>query len=231
MIDSRNTTLADFLPSCAPFPVRPSFAELMAHMSDCLGLPVDDIERVLAVCDPVSLAIYLAGDHPAAIRLRNVLNLDPEMIDPQGVAEALCAPPGHLCASLFAMLERMSSIRLPPEMVLAARLRHTKRSLLAAWKRALAFAAPAGYLCRDDAYLIGIGEAVFAAMAAQFGKTEFEALTQQEFLQLAPKLIEFWPISEEGLECLSTLLWETEEYIEAHLDDQFSQLSAYGVAP
>jgi hypothetical protein len=230
MIDSQNATLADFLPAYGPCPGRPSFAELTAHLSDCLGLPVEDLELVLSVSEPESLATYLAGDHPAAVRLRNTLNLDPEKIETDPIAEALALPPGYICAALFAALDRMSGITLDPEMVLVARMRHAKRSLLAAWKRAIGFAAPHGYISADDAYEIGIGETVYGAMLAQCGKTEIEALSSEEFLSLAPRLIEFWPISDEGLSCLSNLLWETEAFIELHLDAEFVEMSKRAVS-
>jgi hypothetical protein len=69
----------------------------------------------------------------------------------------------------------------------------------------------------------GIGAAV---AFAECGKARIEALSCEEFLQLAPQLIEFWPISEEGLSILSNLLWETETFIETHLDAEFTELSA-----
>jgi hypothetical protein len=225
MIKTQKASLADFLPSPATTAGRPSFAELSAHLSDCLGIPVDDLELVLSVSEPHSLAIYLAGDHAAAVKLRGALGLDPEKISTEPVAEALAKPQGHICAALFDALDRMSGITLDPEMVLVARLRHVKRALLAGWKRALTYAAPHGYLTIDDAYQIGIGEVVYGAMLAQCGKARIEALSSEEFLQLAPKLIEFWPISEEGLSTLSNLLWETEAFIETHLDAEFSQLT------
>lgn len=222
MMDMHHVSLRDYLPTACPGPGRPSFAELTAHLSNCLGVPVDGLEAALAWVEPESLAIYLAGDHSAAVRLRTTLNLDPEKIDPALIIEALSTPPGYICAALFLALERMSYIILDPQMVLIARLRHAKRSLLAAWARAVEFAAPAGYLTADDAQCIGIGELVFRSMVAQCGKTPIEALSVSEFLQLAPKLIEFWPVSEEGLECLSHLLWETEDFIELHLDKDFT---------
>jgi len=46
MIKTRNASLADFLPSPGICAGRPSFAELTAHLSDCLGIPVDDLELV-----------------------------------------------------------------------------------------------------------------------------------------------------------------------------------------
>jgi len=230
MIDSQTATLADFLPAYSPCPGRPSFAELTAHLSDCLGFPVEDLEVILSVSEPESLAIYLAGDHAAAVKLRNTLNLDPEKIEPGPIAEALALPTGYICAALFAALDRMSSIALDPEMVVIARMRHAKRSLLAAWRQAIEFAAPHGFISADDAYEIGIGETVYAAMLAQCGKSEIEALSREEFLTLAPKLIEFWPISEEGLACLSNLLWETEAFIELHLDAQFMEMSKESAA-
>jgi hypothetical protein len=229
MTNSQNATLADFLPAYCPCPGRPSFAELTAHLSDCLGLPAEDLELALSVSEPESLATYLAGDHAAAIKLRNTLNLDPEKIEAGPIADALALAPGFICAALFAALDRMSSIALDPEKILVARLRHAKRALLATWKRALGFAAPQGYLSVDDAYDIGIGETVYCAMLAQCGKTEIEALSSDEFLALAPKLIEFWPISDEGLSCLSNLLWETEAFIEVHLDAQFVEMSEKAV--
>ena len=223
-------SLADYLTSACPVPGRPSYAELSAHLSKCLGISVDGIEMALMQADPESLAIYLAGDHAAAVQLRTTLCLDPEKIDPALIIDALSMPPGYICAALFSALERMSHIILEPEMILIARLRHVKRSLLAAWKRSMKYAAPAGYLTADDARCIGIGELVFRAMIAQSGKTPIEALSVEEFLQLAPKLIEFWPISEEGLVCLSTLLWETEDFIEMHLDGEFMLMSGTACA-
>ncbi len=225
MIKTQNASLADFLPSPNTSARRPSFAELTAHLSECLGIPVDDLELVLSVSEPHSLAIYLAGDHTAAVKLRSALGLDPEKIAMEPVAEALAKPQGHICAALFDALDRMSGIALDPEMVLVARLRHVKRALLAGWKRALAYAAPYGYLTLEDAYCIGIGEAVYGAMLAQCGKARIEALSSEQFLQLAPRLIEFWPISEEGLSTLSNLLWETEAYIEVHLDGEFAEMT------
>jgi len=159
------------------------------------------------------------------VKLRGALGLDPEKIATEPVAAALAQPQGRISAALFDALDRMSGITLDPEAVLVARLRHVKRTLLAAWKRALAYAAPCGYLTLDDAYCIGIGEAVYGAMLAQCGKVRIEALSSDEFLQLAPKLIEFWPISEEGLSTLSNLLWETEAFIETHLDAEFAELT------
>ncbi|HSP24258.1 MAG TPA: hypothetical protein VLQ65_03710 [Saliniramus sp.] len=225
MIRTQNASLTDFLPSPGRGIGRPSFAELTAHLSECLGIPVDDLELVLSVSEPHSLAIYLAGDHAAAVKLRSALGLDPEKITTESIAEALAQPQGRICAALFDALDRMSGITLDPEAVLVARLRHVKRALLAGWKRALAYAAPTGYLTLDDAYCIGIGETVYGAMLAQCGKARIEALSSEEFLQLAPKLIEFWPISDEGLSVLSNLLWETEAYIETHLDAEFAELT------
>jgi hypothetical protein len=224
-MDSRPKTLTDFLPANALCPGRPSFAELCAHLSNCLGLPVQDLETVLAATDPDSLSLYLAGDHAGAVRLRDALQLDPEKVDPALIAAALSLPEGQILAALFGALERMTTIRLEPEMVLAARLKHVKRSILAGWKRALHFAAPQGYIAEADAYEIGIGSMVYQAMLAQCGKTDIEALSSAEFLQLAPRLIEFWPVSEEGLACLSSVLFETEAYIEGHLDAEFMAMS------
>jgi hypothetical protein len=230
MIKIQNSSLAYSLPSPAPspgrLPGRSSFAELTAHLSDCLGIPVDDLELALSVSEPRSLAIYLAGDHAAAVKLRSALGLEPANIAMEPLADALAQPTGHICAALFDALDRMSGISLDPEAVLVARLRHVKRALLAAWKRALGYAAPYGYLTIDDADRIGIGEAVYGAMLAECGKARIEALSCEEFLQLAPQLIEFWPISEEGLAILSNLLWETETFIETHLDAEFTELSA-----
>lgn len=230
MMDSRPKTLTDFLPSNGLSSGGPSFAEFCAHLSDCLGMPVEELEAVLAVTDPDSLSIYLAGDHAAAVRLRDALQLDPEKVDPLQIASALSAPEGQILAALFAALERMSAIKLDPEMILAARLKHVKRSVLAAWRRALHFAAPHGYIAEDEAYQLGIGSTVYCAMLAQCGKTEIEALSSQEFLRLAPRLIEFWPVTDEGLECLSSLLFETEAFIEAHLDAEFMAMSEASAA-
>jgi hypothetical protein len=226
MVDLHYVSLTDYLPSVCPCPGRPSYAELTAHLSKCLGIPADGIGAALTQADPESLAIYLAGDHAGAVQLRTALSLDPEMIDLALIIDALSMPPGYICAALFSALERMSHIVLEPEMILVARLRHVKRSLLAAWKHSLKYAAPAGYLTAEDARCIGIGELVYRAMIAQCGKTPIEALSVEEFLQLAPKLIEFWPVSEEGLECLSGLLWETEDFIEMHLDGEFVLMSS-----
>lgn len=226
MVDLQNTPPADCLPISGLYSGRPSFAELVAHLCKCLSVTPDGLERALIQADPESLSVYLAGDHAAAVELRTALCLDPEKIDPGLIIAALAMPQGYICAALFLSLERRSHIILEPEMLLVARLRHVKRTLLSAWKRALVYAAPTGYLTAEDARCIGIGEMVFRAMISQCGKTEIEALSAREFLVLAPKLIEFWPISEEGLQCLSNLLWETEDFIELHLDGEFIMMAS-----
>ena len=175
--------------------------------------------------EPEALSVFLAGDHPAAVQLRDALRLEPQKIDPSLITDALAMPPGYICGALFSALARMGQIVMDPETVLIARLRHVKRSVLVAWEAAMRFAAPSGYLTADDARRIGIGELVFEAMTAQCGKTPIEALSVREFLRLAPELIAFLPITEEGLQCLSHLLSETRDFIQARLDGELALTS------
>jgi hypothetical protein len=104
-----------------------------------------------------------------------------------------------------------------PPSILLERLQVAKVEVVDAWTRAMEFAAPRGYIAADDAYLIGIGEAVYLALLAHAGNSPIEALSREAFLRLAPRLVETWPATEDGLASLSKLRDETEEFIRLHL--------------
>lgn len=107
--------------------------------------------------------------------------------------------------------EFVSSSPLDREALLMLRIGDAKERLVEAWGRAVPVLAPSGHVTADEAREIGVGVAVYAAMAARCGKTPREALSHAEFLGLAPRLIEYWPVTDEGLAALEDLLRETQE--------------------
>ncbi|TVR12023.1 MAG: hypothetical protein EA385_00355 [Salinarimonadaceae bacterium] len=107
-------------------------------------------------------------------------------------------------------IDQLSAIPANREALLMIRIGETKERVIAAWSRAVPVIAPSGHVTVDEAREVGVGVAVYAAMAARYGKTAQEALTHDEFLALLPSLIEYWPVTEEGLVALEDLLAETE---------------------
>lgn len=190
---------------------------LSTLLANCLSVAIEDLEGALYGIDPAIFARYLACNHDPVLQLRESLDLDPRKIDANLICEALLAPEGQISAALLAALGRMAVDELVPETVLLERLQVAKVEVVNAWTRAMEFAAPHGYIAADDAYLIGIGEAVYLALLAHAGNSSIEALSREAFLTLAPRLVETWPATEEGLASLSKLHEETEEFIRKHL--------------
>ncbi len=224
MIDAKANTSGELLTSGDAVADSPNLATFIAALTDCFDIPVEKLEDALLCCSAEKLASFLSGNHNSAAKLRKLLKLDPARIDAAELAIALSQPPGHVCAAVFEALDRMARIAIDPETVLVTRMRHTKQCILAAWNRAIDLVAPAGYISQEEAYDLGIGCQVFGAMAARYGKTDIEALSHGEFLSLAPKLIEFWPVSEDGLKALTDMLYELEDVIELHSDAQFTAM-------
>lgn len=193
-------------------------------LSACFNVPVDQIEDALGATSADRLAAFLGGRHYAADALRRTFSLDPAMLDIEMLDHAMACPHGQRSLALFEALDRMARIMVDPREVLLMRLRDTKSCIIAAWHRAVELVAPAGYLCSEDAYDLGVGGQVYAAMAARYAKTPQEALSVAEFMALAPSLIETWPESEQGLQALTELLYELEDLIEMHQDAQFEAM-------
>jgi len=196
----------------------------LTALSACFDVPLDQIEDALGATSADRLAAFLGGRHHAADTLRRTFALDPAMLDVEMLGCAMEHPHGQRSLALFEALDRMARIMVDPREVLLMRLRDTKSCIIAAWSRAVDLVAPAGYLCSDDAYDLGIGGQVYAAMAARYAKTPHEALSVAEFMALAPSLIATWPESEEGLKGLTDLLHELEDLIEMHQDAQFEAM-------
>lgn len=221
MIDAKTNTSGEMLATGDAVADSPNLATFIAALTECFDIPVEQLEETLLCCSAQKLASFLSGNHASAVKLRKLLQLDPSRIDAAELATALSQPPGRVCRAVFDCLDRMARIAIDPETVLITRMRHTKQCILAAWNRAIDLVAPAGYISQEEAYDLGIGSQVFAAMAARYGKTDIEALSHAEFLALAPRLIEFWPVSEDGLKALTDMLYELEDVIELHSDAQF----------
>ncbi|HMB09019.1 hypothetical protein [Saliniramus sp.] len=221
MIDAKTNNSGEMPTTGDAVADSPSLATFIAALTDCFEIPPEQLEQTLLCCSAEKLATFLAGNHDSAVKLRKLLQLDPARIDAAELAVALSQPAGHVCRAVFETLDRMARIAIDPETVLVTRMRHTKQCILAAWDRAIDLVAPAGYIAQEEAYDLGIGSQVYAAMAARYGKTDIEALSHGEFLALAPRLIEFWPVSEDGLKALTDMLYELEDVIELHSDAQF----------
>jgi len=200
------------------------FTGFTSALSDCFGIPVDQLDEALCCCSAEKLASFLAGTHESAARLRKLLDLDPAVLDAQELAVALSRPKGLVCRAVFRALDRMAARTLDPKALLTTRSDHTRQCILAAWNRAIRLVAPAGYISREDAYDLGIGAQVFDAMVARHGKTDIEALSHGEFMALAPQLIASWPVNEDALAALTDLLHELEDLIEMHNDARFAAM-------
>ena len=221
MFDAKTDTAKDIVISGEAHDDSPGLPAFSAALTDCFDIPPEKLEEALLCCSAERLAQFLSGTHDSAVKLRRLLKLDPALIDPAELAIALCRPPGQVCRAVFEALDRMARSALNPETILVTRMRHTRQCILAAWHRAIDLVAPAGYISQEEAYDLGIGPQVFASMAARYGKTEIEALSHAEFMAVAPRLIEYWPVSEDGLRALTDMLHELEDVIELHNDAQF----------
>lgn len=196
----------------------------LTALGACFDVSADQIEDALGATSADRLAAFLGGRHYAADALRRTFALDPAMLDVEMLGYAMEHPHGQRSLALFDVLDRMARVMADPRAVLLMRLRDTKSCITAAWRRAVVLVAPAGYLCSEDAYDLGVGGQVYAAMAARYAKTPHEALSVEEFMALAPSLIETWPESEQGLQALTELLHELEDLIEMHQDAQLQAM-------
>lgn len=224
MIDAKTNSSGKTVTTGDAVADSPSLATFIAALTDCFDIPAEQLEQTLLCCSAEKLATFLSGNHDSAVKLRTLLQLDPARIDAGELAIALSQPPGHVCRAVFEALDRMARVAIDPETLLVTRMRHTKQCILVAWHRAIDLIAPAGYISQEEAYDLGIGPQVYAAMAARYGKTDMEALSHAEFLALAPRLIEFWPVSEDGLRALTDMLYELEDVIELHNDAEFTTM-------
>lgn len=216
MAASSGTSLSASVASSGPGAQISREEALSVQLAECFGLPVENLEAALHDLDPEVLAVYLACDHAPVVRLRETWRLDCRRIDIKLLSECLLAPEGRICAALALAFERMSDAELAPELLLLDQLRLAKGAIVEAWTCAMEFAAPHGYVTSDDGYQIGIGEAVYRTLLAHCGRSSIEALPREEFLRLAPLLVETWPVTEDGLRSLLKLLHEIEEYIFVH---------------
>lgn len=196
----------------------------LTALSACFNVAAEQIEDALGATSADRLAAFLGGRHYAAAALRRTFALDPAMLDVELLAQAMARDHGQRSLALFDALDRMACIMVDPREVLLMRLRDTKSCIVSAWRRAVELVAPAGYLCSEDAFDLGVGGQVYAAMAARYAKTPHEALSEAEFMALAPSLIETWPESEQGLQALTELLHELEDLIEMHQDARFEAM-------
>ncbi len=224
MIDHSIDTATAKAPNAASLHDDSRLSIFLVALGACFDVPQDRIEDALEGTSADRLAAFLGGRHHAADALRRTFALDPALLDLEIIAGAMDRPHGQRCLALFEALDRMARIMLDPREVLRMRLRDTKSCIINAWHRAVALIAPAGYLCSEDAYDLGIGGQVYAAMAARYAKTPQEALSVEEFLTLAPSLIETWPETEEGLQGLTDLLHELEDLVEMHQDARFEAM-------
>ena len=221
MFDAKTDTAKEIVISGEAHGDSSGLSAFNAALTDCFDIPPDRLEEALLCCSAERLAQFLSGTHDSAVKLRRLLKLDPALIDAAGLASALCRPPGQVCRAVFEALDCMARSAQNPETVLVTRMRHTRHCIIAAWTRAVGLVAPAGYISQEEAYDLGIGAQVFASMAARYGKTEIEALSHAEFMAVAPRLIEYWPVTEDGLRALTDMLHELEDVIELHSDAQF----------
>lgn len=88
------------------------------------------------------------------------------------------------------------------ETALMIAIAEAKRDVTDAWGEAVRALGSIGHVSCDDALALGVGPQVYAAMAARHGKTALEAMTCAEFLELCPALVEYWPVTEDGLAAL-----------------------------
>jgi acyl carrier protein len=95
----------------------------------------------------------------------------------------------------------------------AAAMEGAKKELLRLWPLGFESLAPEGAIDEQRIREIGIGTDVFIAMLDACGRSAPSLLMRDEFMDLAPKLIQFWTVSDQNLRNLYGLIHETRQVI------------------
>jgi hypothetical protein len=220
--------LSSFLVSGTKPELQLGFAEFMhiLEQASLSGLLVitDTEEGLIIPVEQVALMLNLPSDINHILREAFELGTHPiDMIE----LSRLCPDEGFTPLILFETLSnlRQAGADHPASSVLnllggdpvAAAMEGAKKELLRLWPLGFDSLAPDGLIDEERIRDIGIGADVFHAMLDACGRIAPSLLMREEFIDLAPKLIQFWTVSDQNLRSLYGLIHETRQALKKGL--------------
>jgi hypothetical protein len=159
----------------------------------------------------------LNGRSQAAITVRSRFGLDDIWIfcDKIGFAPDDPVEPGKFLEALRQMA-RHEKARAGEDLM--TRIEQSKAALTRLWPVAFDALATSGTIGEAEAYELGIGASVYAIMLEQLGIEPGGRMSRDDFLEISPRLILFWPLTEAGLQSLLGLIREAKSAITAFID-------------
>lgn len=181
-------------------------AELAAHLSPLLAVPPEAVDGMLARLPRARLLRLLEAPEAAPLRARFRLDGREELS--RAVAVAHAAIGAGQAGSLAALAEALCAHRRAalPQARLAATVEAAKARLVACWSCALDRIVPAhGAVDAAVSRRLGLSSEVHAALCADLGIARDGAIPRADFHDALPRLVRFWPLTEEGLATLEAL--------------------------
>lgn len=176
-----------------------------------------EMNAALAIATAGQLVAALNGRSDAAANLRRRLGLEEVWIfcddigyDDQERVEL------NAFFSALQQLARHHKARAGDDLV--ARIEQSKATLTRLWPAAFDALATSGTIGEAEAYELGIGAGVYAIMLEQLGIEPGGRMSRDDFLEISPRLILFWPLTEAGLQSLLGLIREAKSAITAFVD-------------